>query len=545
MKNENRLLMQGISKQYPGCKANDNIELKIKHGEIHALLGENGAGKSTLMKILYGVVKPDQGDILWNGRLASIAEPADARALGIGMVFQHFSLFESLTITENIALALGEQAGQPATLASRIKSTSEQYGMPLDPERRISTLSTGERQRVEIVRCLLLDIQLLILDEPTSVLTPQEVKALFTTLRQLKKQGCSVLFISHKLHEVAELCDSATILRAGKISGHCSPKQETPEAMARMMVGDDTPISNDKQRAQLSDDANSFVSSFVRVKDLTTTPEGLFDIALENINFNVKQGEIVGIAGVAGNGQEELLKALSGEQTNPKSSAIHFGDQAVDAMSPLKRRRLGLAFVPEDRLGRGAVPEMDLCQNALLTSFDHGLVGKGLLDKGLLKQSKIKALANKIIDKYKVKAAGNHSQAVSLSGGNLQKFIIGREIEQSPKFLLMSHPTWGVDIGAQVAIHQAILRLRDQGCAVLVISEDLDELYKICDRLGAICDGKLSPFLPTDEVPLPLLGRWMAGDFDLATAKPPATNLSDGKVVPLPVKSQNSSGASL
>ncbi|WP_448554724.1 ABC transporter ATP-binding protein [Thalassotalea montiporae] len=541
MKNENRLLMQGISKQYPGCKANDDIELQIKHGEIHALLGENGAGKSTLMKILYGVVKPDQGEILWNGRVASINEPADARALGIGMVFQHFSLFESLTIAENIALALGEQAGQPATLASRIKATSEQYGMPLDPERRISTLSTGERQRVEIVRCLLLDIQLLILDEPTSVLTPQEVQALFKTLRQLKQQGCSVLFISHKLHEVAELCDSATILRAGKVSGHCSPKQETPEAMARMMVGDDTPISNDKQRAQLSADVEDFVS----VSELSTTPEGLFDIALQNINLSVKPGEIVGIAGVAGNGQEELLKALSGEQTNAKSSAIRFGNQVVDAMSPLKRRRLGLAFVPEDRLGRGAVPEMDLCQNALLTNFDHGLVGKGLFDKGLLKQNKIKALANKIIDKYKVKAAGNHNQAVSLSGGNLQKFIIGREIEQAPKFLLMSHPTWGVDIGAQVAIHQAIIKLRDQGCAVLVISEDLDELYKICDRLGAICDGKLSPFLPTDEVPLPLLGRWMAGDFGMPTAAQSAAHVSDGKVVPLPTKPQTSSGASL
>ena len=530
MNNENRLHMQGISKSYPGCKANDDIELQIKHGEIHALLGENGAGKSTLMKILYGVVKPDRGDIIWNGRHAVINEPADARALGIGMVFQHFSLFESLTITENIALALGEQAGQVATLASRIKTTSAQYGMPLDPERRISTLSTGERQRVEIVRCLLLDIQLLILDEPTSVLTPQEVTALFATLRQLKQQGCSVLFISHKLHEVAELCDSATILRAGKVSGHCLPKQETPEAMARMMVGNDTPISNDKQRAVLAANAKDFV----RVTSLSTEPEGLFDVALRDINLNVKQGEIVGIAGVAGNGQEELLKALSGEQTNAKSSAIYFGDHLVDGMSPLKRRRLGLAFVPEDRLGRGAVPEMDLSQNALLTSFDHGLV-----TKGIVRQNKVKALANKIISKYKVKAAGEHSQAVSLSGGNLQKFIIGREIEQTPKFLLMSHPTWGVDIGAQTAIHQAIIKLRDQGCAVLVISEDLDELYKICDRLGAICDGKLSPFLPADDVPLPLLGRWMAGDFGSSTQNAATT----ADVVPLPVKQQTSSGA--
>jgi simple sugar transport system ATP-binding protein len=502
MNNNNRLEMQAMTKEYPGCKANDQVNLAIKHGEIHALLGENGAGKSTLMKMLYGVVKPDQGNILWNGHLTTISEPAAARALGIGMVFQHFSLFDTLTIAENIALALGDQAGHPNTLSRRIKETSNRYGMPLDPERRISTLSTGERQRVEIVRCLLLDIQLLILDEPTSVLTPQEVDALFETLHTLKSEGCSVLFISHKLHEVTALCDSATILRAGKVSGHCIPKQETPASIARMMVGNDTPISNETRRAIGK-------QTFVKVSDLSTYPQGLFDVALKNINLTVKKGEIVGIAGVAGNGQEELLKALSGEAPEKNSQAITFGEDIVDAMSPLKRRRLGLAFVPEDRLGRGAVPEMDLCENALLTSFDQGLVTKGFLNK-----QKIKVLADKIIKKYKVKASGNHSHAASLSGGNLQKFIIGREVEQQPKFLLMSHPTWGVDIGAQVAIHQAILSLRDQGCAVLVISEDLDELYKISDRLGAICDGQLSPFLATDDLPLPQLGRWMAGDFD-------------------------------
>lgn len=502
MTNKNRLTMKGITKEYPGCKANDCINLEINHGEIHALLGENGAGKSTLMKILYGVVKPDQGDIFWNGKLTTINAPVNARALGIGMVFQHFSLFETLTIAENIALALGEQAGPPHSLSRRIKETSKKYGMPLDPERRISTLSTGERQRVEIVRCLLLDIQLLILDEPTSVLTPQEVEALFKTLFKLKSEGCSVLFISHKLHEVTALCDTATILRGGKISGHCNPKEETPASIARMMVGDNTPISNETRRAMGS-------GNFLSVNNLCTSPQGLFDVALKNISFNVKKGEVVGIAGVAGNGQEELLKALSGEAPQKKSTSIKFANQTVDHMSPLIRRRLGLAFVPEDRLGRGAVPEMDLCQNALLTSYDYGLVSNGFLNQG-----KIKALADKIISKYKVKAPGNHSHASSLSGGNLQKFIVGREIEQTPTFLLMSHPTWGVDIGAQVAIHEAILNLRDKGCAVLIISEDLDELYKISDQLCAVCDGKLSPLIPTDDLPLSQLGQWMSGDFD-------------------------------
>ena len=514
MSNVKRLTMLGITKEYPGCKANDDVFLDIEHGEIHALLGENGAGKSTLMKMLYGVVKPDAGSILWNGHEVSIEKPAAARALGIGMVFQHFSLFETLTVTENIALVLGAQAGHPKTLAARIKKTSEQYGMPLDPDRRISSLSTGERQRVEIVRCLLLDLQLLILDEPTSVLTPQEVEQLFKTLKQLTKEGCSILFISHKLHEVTELCDSATILRAGKVTGHCIPKNETSESIARMMVGDDIEISNECHRSLGSE-------IFVSIEDLSTQAKGQFDVALNNINLAVKKGEIVGIAGIAGNGQDELFKALSGEEIHRQSKAIKFSGQYVDNLSPLLRRRLGMAFVPEDRLGRGAVPELDLCDNTLLTSFDSGLV-----KNGFLKQSQIIQLADNIIKKYKVKTAGNHDAAESLSGGNLQKFIVGREIEQEPLFLLMSHPTWGVDIGAQVAIHQAILALRDRGCAILIISEDLDELYKVSDRIGAICDGDLSEFLAPEVLPLVKLGQWMAGDFDSTSV---ATNTVENK----------------
>jgi simple sugar transport system ATP-binding protein len=507
MSNVKRLAMLGITKEYPGCKANDNVSLEIQHGEIHALLGENGAGKSTLMKMLYGVVKPDAGSIIWNGKSVSIDQPAVARALGIGMVFQHFSLFETLTVAENIALVLGDQAGNSKTLAGRIKSTSERYGMPLDPDRRISSLSTGERQRVEIVRCLLLNLQLLILDEPTSVLTPQEVDNLFKTLKQLTKEGCSVLFISHKLHEVTALCDSATILRAGKVTGHCHPKNETSESIARMMVGEDIAISTDCKRAVGGE-------VFADIQQLSTTAQGQFDIALKNINLQVKRGEIVGIAGIAGNGQEELLKALSGEDIHANSQSIKFDGNIIDHLSPLQRRRLGLAFVPEDRLGRGAVPDMDLCDNALLTSFDSDLVKNGFLNK-----ANIIKLADKIIKKYKVKTPGNHNAAASLSGGNLQKFIVGREINQDPKFLLMSHPTWGVDIGAQVAIHEAIIQLRDRGCAILIVSEDLDELYKISDRLGAICDGEISSFLPPEELPLVKLGQWMAGDFNATSSR--------------------------
>jgi simple sugar transport system ATP-binding protein len=504
--NSKRLEMVGITKTYPGTVANDQVNLSIEHGEIHALLGENGAGKSTLMKILYGVTKPDSGTIFWNGKEQTIGSPAVARTLGIGMVFQHFSLFETLTVKENIELALGDQAGNAATLAHRIKETSEKYGMALDPDRRISSLSTGEKQRVEIVRCLLLDIQLLILDEPTSVLTPQEVDRLFETLRFLSKEGCSILFISHKLHEVTALCENATILRQGKVTGDCIPKDETPETIARMMVGNDTPISNDAQRANGSD-------VFLDVKHLTTQAQDTFDISLKDVNFQVRKGEIVGIAGVAGNGQEELLKALSGEEVY-ETESIKFDGTNVDTFNPMKRRRLGLSFVPEDRLGRGAVPDMSLTENTLLTSFDSNL-----LHKGFIKVKAVAALAHEIIRKYNVKTPNTSATAASLSGGNLQKFIVGREVEQAPKLLIMAHPTWGVDIGAQVAIHNTIFELRNQGCAVLVVSEDLDELYKISDRLGAICDGCVSPFEQTDDLPLSKLGQLMAGDFENTDAE--------------------------
>lgn len=500
MSEHKRLVMQNITKTYPGTIANDDIALTIDHGEIHALLGENGAGKSTLMKILYGVTKPDSGAIEWNGNAVEIHAPATARSLGIGMVFQHFSLFETLTIKENIALALGKEAGNLATLGSRIRDISNKYGMPLDPNRRVSTLSTGEKQRVEIVRCLLLDLQLLILDEPTSVLTPQEVERLFETLRHLRSEGCAILFISHKLHEVTALCDNATVLRQGKVTGQCTLKHETTTSLAKMMVGDETPIHNEAQRKAGGD-------TRLDVHQLVTNLIDPFEVNLKNLSFKVRAGEIVGIAGVAGNGQETLLKALSGELTT-KGTGISFNETPINHMNAMQRRKLGMAFVPEDRLGRGAVPDMDLLANTLLTAYDQGMVKNGFILK-----RKIVDMALKIIDKYRVKTPGEHAKASSLSGGNLQKFIIGREVEQQPELLLMAHPTWGVDIGAQAAIHRTIFELRDAGCAILVVSEDLDELYKICDRLGAICDGKLSPFKATDELPLTTLGRWMTGDF--------------------------------
>lgn len=497
-----RIELTNITKRYPGCIANQAVELSVDEGEIHALLGENGAGKSTLMKIIYGVVKPDEGTMLWQGNAIHVKGPAHARDLGIGMVFQHFSLFETLTVAENIALSLPpEQAESMDALKQRIEEVSNHYGMKLDPNRHVHTLSIGEQQRVEIVRCLLQDVKLLILDEPTSVLTPQEVETLFHTLRQLASEGCSILFISHKLDEVIALCDNATILRGGKVSGHCNPKQTTTDQIARLMVGDDTPLSENYQRAEGKD-------VFLNVKNLSFKSADPFATALKDISLQVKAGEILGIAGVAGNGQEELLNLISGEEVT-SASAIAFADKAVGNLTPEHRRSAGLGFVPEERLGRGAVPDMSLEENGLLTGYQGDLTHKGWINK-----AKVKAFAQKIIDQFNVKSAGSLAQAKSLSGGNLQKYIIGREILQNPKLLVCSHPTWGVDIGAAILIRHALIDLRDQGAAILVVSEDIDELYSISDRICAICDGKLSPVEKTENVSINQLGLWMAGDFN-------------------------------
>ena len=496
-----RLALTGICKQYPGCMANDNIDLVVTRGEIHALLGENGAGKSTLMKIIYGVVKPDAGQFLWEGEHLSVSGPAHARRLGIGMVFQHFSLFETLTVAENIALSLPkEESRDMAALSTRISEISSRYGMTLDPHRYVHTLSVGEQQRVEIVRCLLQDIKLLILDEPTSVLTPQEVKGLFATLNQLASEGCSILFISHKLDEVTELCHNATILRQGKVSGHCNPQDVTSHEIARLMVGDDTPLNQDYQKVEGG-------KVVLDIADLNFKSDDPFSCSIKQLNLKVKSGEILGIAGVAGNGQDELMRLLSGEQSTD-ADAIRLVNKNIGDLNPVERRHLGFAFVPEERLGRGAVPDMSLEQNTLLSSAHLGLVKNGWINF-----EKVKQLGQHILDKYKVKSAGLNAQAKSLSGGNLQKFILGREIEQNPTLLACSHPTWGVDIGAAVLIRHALIELRDKGAAIIVVSEDIDELYQICDRLCAICDGQLSPIKNTQDVNIERLGQWMAGQF--------------------------------
>lgn len=502
-----RIELNRITKRYPGCVANQAISLCVDAGEIHALLGENGAGKSTLMKIIYGVVKPDAGHVFWEGEHVDIRGAAQARELGIGMVFQHFSLFETLTVAENIALSLPKkEAGAMDTLKARITEVSGRYGMKLDPDRRVHSLSIGEQQRVEIVRCLLQNVKLLILDEPTSVLTPQEVETLFATLHQLAGEGCSILFISHKLDEVRALCDRATILRAGQVTGECVPAEVTVQALARMMVGDETPLNENYQKKEGADDV-------LDIRSLCYRPEDPFASALKDVSLSLKAGEILGIAGVAGNGQEELMRLISGEERSKANSVVLDG-VPVGKKGPAERRASGLCVVPEERLGRGAVADLSLEDNALLTAYQSGLVSRN----GWLNISRIKQFTQRILSEFNVKAASAQTQAKSLSGGNLQKFILGREILQQPKVLICSHPTWGVDIGAAILIRHALIALRDQGAAVLIVSEDIDELFMICDRLCAICDGRLSPIRKTDQLTINALGQWMAGQFEHQSA---------------------------
>ncbi len=495
-----RLELKGISKAYPSVVANDAIDLRVYPGQIHAVLGENGAGKSTLMSIIYGVVKSDSGEIRWNGEPVRIATPAHARRLGIGMVFQHFSLFETLTVAENIALAVADSRDLDA-LEHRIREVSVRYGLPLDPKQLVHSQSVGERQRVEVVRCLLQKPELVIMDEPTSVLTPQAVRTLFETLRLLAREGCSILYISHKLDEIMELCDSATILRGGRVTGNVDPRHESASSLARMMIGKELPVVEHGEVDAAGEDR-------LVVAGLSRRADDPFGTDLEDIHLAVRSGEIVGIAGVSGNGQQELLTALSGEQVSADAVEVRIGGHHVGRLGAAARRNLGFVFVPEERLGRGAVPGMSLAYNSLLTAHRHDMVRFGLI-----RFADVRAFTGRCVSEFNVMCAGVEADAKSLSGGNLQKFIVGRELLQKPGVVVAAQPTRGLDVGAAAAIRRALIEMRNAGVAVLVISEDLDELFEICDRIAVIAKGRLSPAKPTSETNVEEIGLWMSGLF--------------------------------
>jgi len=415
----------------------------------------------------------------------------------VAMVFQHFSLFDALSVAENIALGM-ENPPSPRDLAERIRSVSEEYGLPLEPHQTVGDLSAGERQRVEIIRCLLQNPKLLIMDEPTSVLTPQEVEILFKTLEQLSEEGTAILYISHKLEEIRALCDNATILRLGKNVGECIPSETSARDMAEMMVG--STLHTPERDKQISGDV------VLEIAGLSAASGNQFGTSLKDVSFKVHAGEILGIGGVAGNGQDELLGVISGEVLVP-SDAIKVGGNAIGHLGPNQRRGIGVLAAPEERLGHAAAPAMSLTENALLT----GGTRQNLLSNGFINWGGAKDFAAEIIKAFDVRTPGTETAAQALSGGNLQKFVIGREILQKPDVLIVNQPTWGVDASAAAAIRQALLDLAAGGTAVVVISQDLDELMEIADRFAALNEGRLSDVRDTKGLTVDQIGLMMGG----------------------------------
>jgi simple sugar transport system ATP-binding protein len=499
------LSLRGLTKAYPGVVANDDVSLEIGRGEIHALLGENGAGKSTLVKMIYGLVKPDSGKMQLSEAVFTPKDPRTARASGVGMVFQHFSLFDALTVAENIALGM-EDAPAMSQLAARIREVSENYGLPLLPDRIVGDLSAGEQQRVEIIRCLLQDPKLLIMDEPTSVLTPQEVAVLFETLNKLRAEGTAILYISHKLEEIRTLCDTATILRLGKVVGTCVPADTTARDMAEMMVG--TTLKTPQRSGSKTGEV------ILNLNQLSIPPASAFGMPLREISLSLRKGEILGIGGVAGNGQDELLGSLSGE-TRASVGMIEYKSRDMADMGPNARRKIGLLSAPEERLGHAAAPDMSLVENAMLT----GATREGLEKGGLLNWSAARDFADRIIEAFDVRTPSAANAARSLSGGNLQKFVIGREVLQRPEVFVVNQPTWGVDASAAAAIRQALLDLAKSGAAIIVISQDLDELMEISDRFAALNEGRLSQPRLAIGLTVEEIGLMLGGAHDLETAR--------------------------
>jgi len=489
-----RLALRNITKRYPTAIANDSVSLEVMPGEIVALLGENGAGKSTLMKIVYGVTRPDAGTIVFNGAAVDIDTPSRARSLGIAMVFQQFALFESLSVLQNIALGLPPVP--MTTIESRVVELAQRYGLEVDLVRPVHDLSAGERQRIEIVRALMSGPQLLVLDEPTSVLTPQAVDTLFEMLRQLADGGVSIVFISHKLHEVRRLATRCVVMREGKVVAEADPRTESDAALARLMLGSDPPViaAHESPAAEVA----------LEVRHLNITGiDHRHD--LKDVSLEVRSGEIVGIAGISGNGQRTLVAALAGELLVERD-VVRLFNQPVGRLGPSQRRALGLRYVPEQRLGHAAVGGMSIAENAFLTDT-------ALQSSVGLNIARARGMASEILQRFRVRAASVDQTIETLSGGNLQKFIVGREALPAPRVLLLDQPTSGVDAGSAAAIRNDLIALRASGCAILIVSEDIDELYELTDRLIVIAAGRVSQPLRTREVNTTELGLLMAGTW--------------------------------
>ncbi len=493
------LKTERLTKKFGDFTANEDVSFSICTNEIHALLGENGAGKSTFVKMIYGLLQPDKGHIEWKGSRIIIEGPQHARKLGIGMVFQHFSLFQALTVVENIQLALPYKQSL-SSLSKQIKIISEEYGIGVKPSTRVFNLSIGEQQRVEILRCLLQNPSLLIMDEPTSVLTPQEAKQMFKVLKRFSELGGSILFISHKLSEVLTLAERATVLRRGKKIDTIYTEKKSTKQLAEMMVGE-----------KIASPSSSLLCTsgkiVFEIKNLSRPQETHFSTSLKHINIQARSGEVLGIAGVAGNGQDELMEAMIGEWKSPKDGVFFCEEKDFGRTGPSSRRNLGLAFVPEERNGHGAVPTMSLSENNFLTCHSQ----KGALKNGLINSSKMMFEAKKISAAFDIRLPYENPIASSLSGGNLQKFVVGREIQKNPKVLIVAQPTWGLDVGAAMFIRSAIIKLAQRGSAVIIISQDLEEIFLMSQRVSVIYSGTLSKAVETNNVTADEIGRLMAG----------------------------------
>ncbi|CAL9475202.1 ABC transporter ATP-binding protein [Streptomyces sp. ICN988] len=490
--------LAGITKRFPGVVANHDIHLTVRKGTVHALVGENGAGKSTLMKILYGMQKPDEGTIAVDGEKVSFSSPADAIVRGIGMVHQHFMLADNLTVLENVVLGSEKLYGIGARARRKIKELSDRYGLGVRPDVLVEELGVAARQRVEILKVLYRGARTLILDEPTAVLVPQEVDALFDNLRELKAEGLSVIFISHKLGEVLSVADEITVIRRGTTVGTAVPAETTPRQLAELMVGSELPTpetaeSTVTDRPVLTVDALRLAA-----------PSG--KALLDDISFTIHAGEVLGIAGVEGNGQTELVDALIGLR-HADSGTIRFLDQDITALPTRKRREQGVGYIPEDRHRHGLLLEAPLWENRILGHVTEKPNNKGVwLDLKSAQQD-----TRRIVETYDVRTPGIDVTAASLSGGNQQKLIVGREMSHNPRFLIAAHPTRGVDVGAQAAIWDHIREARREGLAVLLISADLDELIGLSDTLRVIYDGKLVADADPATITPEALGSAMTG----------------------------------
>ena len=481
----------GLTRYFGSFAACRKIDLAVRAGERHAILGENGAGKSTLVKMIYGALTPSAGEIRWRGRTVSLDGPGAARALGVGMVHQTFSLFDALTVAENVALAL--PGAMPRGIAGRIAGIARTHRLGIDPDRPVHDLSAGERQRVEILRCLLQKPRLMIMDEPTSVLTPQETRSLFDMLERLSSEGIAILYISHRLAEVRALCESATILRGGECAATCDPREETADGLAAMMIG--RAVNKPTRRARPAEPGP------VRLR-----LNGLTSGRLKNIDLDVRGGEILGIAGIAGEGQSALMAALTGEET-VAPDMIEIEGRAMGRASPTERRLAGAAFVPEERLGHAAVTEMALPQNILLSHHRAERLAPG----GWIDARKARNWADRVRGDFDVRSGSARPVAGALSGGNLQKFVVGREILRNPRVLAVSQPTGGIDPGATAVIRGALIRLAERGAAVLAISQDLEELFVLASRIAVLHAGRLSAPEPVEGLTAERVGLLMAG----------------------------------